>query len=98
MAPSFHPQRWLLGCCFGAAFPAFAEEPADPVPVVLQVTAAAENQMAQAFRRADLNRDGRLTRAEAVRLPAIDEAFDRLDLDRDGYLSLSEFEQAPQPQ
>ena len=43
------------------------------------------------FARADVNHDGRLSRAEAARYPAFAEKFDQLDADRDGVLSLDEF-------
>jgi Ca2+-binding EF-hand superfamily protein len=47
--------------------------------------------MEGAFSRADLNSDGKLTRAEAVHLPAIEARFDELDTNHDGFLSLEEF-------
>jgi hypothetical protein len=44
-----------------------------------------------AFKRADANGDGKLSKEEAARLPAIAAKFDELDKDKDGTLSLSEF-------
>jgi len=44
-----------------------------------------------AFRRADTNKDGRLSREEAAALPAILARFDELDANKDGFLSLEEF-------
>lgn len=49
-----------------------------------------------AFDRADADRDGRLSRAEAEHLPAIASRFDSLDLDRDGRLSPDELARALQ--
>jgi Ca2+-binding EF-hand superfamily protein len=45
----------------------------------------------KAFKRADANGDGKLSKAEAARLPAIAERFDEIDKDKDGFLSMAEF-------
>lgn len=50
------------------------------------------NATAAAFTRADANGDGKLTRQEAARMPAIAAKFDELDMDKDGVLSTAEFE------
>jgi Ca2+-binding EF-hand superfamily protein len=47
-----------------------------------------------AYTRADANRDGKLTRQEAAKLPAISAKFDDLDTDKDGMLNLAEFSTA----
>jgi nucleoid-associated protein YgaU len=52
-----------------------------------QATSPAE----AAFKRADANGDGKLSKEEAARLPAIAAKFDELDKDKDGALSMSEF-------
>jgi len=44
------------------------------------------------FTRADVNHDGKLSRAEAARFPVFAEKFDQLDADHDGSLDLAEFE------
>ena len=44
-----------------------------------------------AFKRADANKDGRLTKAEADVLPAVAARFDGLDKDKKGYLTFDEF-------
>jgi hypothetical protein len=44
-----------------------------------------------AFMRADANGDGKLSKAEAARLPAVASKFDALDKDKDGMLSMSEY-------
>lgn len=45
----------------------------------------------QAFLRADVDHDGKLSKDEAARLPAIAEKFAALDRDGDGYLNPEEF-------
>ncbi len=52
---------------------------------------ASDKAAADAFKRADANQDGKLSRDEAARLPAIAAKFDELDKDKDGSLSLDEF-------
>ena len=55
--------------------------------------AAAKDKAAieAAFRRADVNKDGKLSRAEAEMLPSIAARFDEIDKDKKGYLTLDEF-------
>ena len=60
--------------------------PARAIPVAQQVEAA--------FQRADVNKDGRLSRQEAVRFPVIEQNFDQIDTDRDQVLSPAEFQAA----
>ncbi len=53
-----------------------------------------------AFMRADANGDGKLSKAEAARLPAVAAKFDALDKDKDGMLSMGEYMvafEAPMP-
>jgi hypothetical protein len=45
-----------------------------------------------AFKRADANSDGKLSREEAAALPAVAEKFTQLDKDTDGSISSAEFE------
>lgn len=44
-----------------------------------------------AFDRADTDRDGRLSRAEAGKLPTVGPKFEQYDENRDGYLSFEEY-------
>jgi EF hand len=44
-----------------------------------------------AFQRADADKDGRLSKAEAAKLPAVAARFDELDADKDGSLSMAEY-------
>jgi hypothetical protein len=47
---------------------------------------------AAAFARADKDRDGKLSRAEAEQLPAVSQRFDQLDTNKDNFLSRDEFD------
>ena len=44
-----------------------------------------------AFMRADANGDGKLSKAEAARIPSVASKFDSLDKDKDGALSMGEY-------
>ena len=54
-------------------------------------TAAISADVAAAFKRADTNSDGKLSKEEAAMFPTIAAHFDELDKDKDGFLSLEEF-------
>jgi len=45
-----------------------------------------------AFKRADTNNDGKLSREEAAALPAVAEKFTQLDKNSDGSIAADEFE------
>lgn len=47
-----------------------------------------------AFTRADANKDGKLSRQEATRLPAVEQRFDQIDANKDKFVSREEFEAA----
>lgn len=78
---AFYQAMWL-GFLVGAAAPGAASA---------QSTARERCAVEAAFARADTNGDGRLSREEVQRLPAIAAQFDALDADKDGFLSLEEF-------
>ncbi|RDH95372.1 EF-hand domain-containing protein [Caldimonas thermodepolymerans] len=70
------------------------------LPAQAQVTAAAgapgyaspgREAIQRLFLRVDTDGDGRLSRQEAERLPAIAERFDEIDADHDGRLDPDEF-------
>lgn len=76
-------------------------EPADVVPEIranvmggpgARRYSAAE--LAAAFIRADVNRDGQLTREEAQRLTIRPYSFDEMDTNHDGVISRFEYEEA----
>ncbi len=87
---------------------AMAQQPAPPAEPALapaagaiiappSVTAPAPTgwtaqQVAEAFLRADTNRDGSLSRAETLTLGGVRLNFEEMDANKDGLLSRSEFE------
>ena len=68
--------------------PAWAQQPAQPPQPAPQAPA---DPAEAAFRGADTNKDGQLSREEAGKLPAIAARFDELDKNKDGGLSWDEF-------
>lgn len=57
-----------------------------------QPMAAKDKQVVEsAFAKADGNTDGKLSKDEAAKLPAISTKFDDLDKNKDGQLTLDEF-------
>jgi Ca2+-binding EF-hand superfamily protein len=57
-----------------------------------QPMAAKDKQVVEsAFAKADANTDGKLSKDEAAKLPAISTKFDDLDKNKDGQLTLDEF-------
>jgi hypothetical protein len=76
---------FLASVCWAAAAQASAP------PAALKTSATERAAIEAAFARADTNNDGKLSREEAQRLPAIFLKFDELDKDKDGFLSLEEF-------
>jgi EF hand len=65
-------------------------KPAEP-------SASDKTAIEAAFTRADANGDGKLSREESARMPAVYSKFDQLDKDKDGALSLEEFASGAMP-
>ncbi|WP_161974568.1 EF-hand domain-containing protein [Piscinibacter terrae] len=61
--------------------------PATEQPVAAKDKAVIES----AFAKADANGDGKLSKDEAAKLPAIGARFDELDKNKDGVLTVEEF-------
>jgi Ca2+-binding EF-hand superfamily protein len=78
----------VLATFVGACAVATAQ---NAMPTMTDTSATQRAAVEAAFTRADTNGDGKLTRQESERLPAIAIRFDELDKDKDGFLSLEEF-------
>ena len=72
--------------------------PARAQPVDAQIPANkpkwSAEQIDMAFKLADSNGDGKITREEAERFPAVLRRFDQVDVDKDGVISRAEWEAA----
>lgn len=68
-----------------------APAPATPVPESTSPAADSSAIVQTAFKRADLNGDGRLSSDELSQFPALSSRFTDLDKDKDGFVSSSEF-------
>ena len=78
----------LALACAGFAAASWAQtQPAQPAATDAKARMALE----AAFTKADANGDGKLSREEAAKVPAIAAKFDALDKDKDGALTLAEF-------
>ena len=76
------------GLLAGIASLAFAVSAQTPAAAP---TAKDKTAMEAAFTRADGNGDGKLSKEEAARMPAIAAKFDQLDANKDAFLSMEEF-------
>ena len=91
----------LVLACASAAH---AQAPAAPAAASPQTTApvaqavppnqTSGRDVEAVFLRADTNRDGKLDRKEAERLPAVSQRFDQIDADHDNFISLGELNKA----
>jgi hypothetical protein len=84
---SIRTRAALMTALTAAAFGVGAQTATPGTPPSADRGAAADI----AFVRADVNMDGKVTKDEAVRLPAVSAKFTELDKDKDGALSKEEF-------
>jgi hypothetical protein len=73
-----------------SATPKAAAAGTDPKPTAAP-SAKDKASMEVAFSRADTNGDGKLSKEEAARMPAIAAKFEELDANKDGNLTMDEF-------
>ena len=68
---------------------------AQPAPgAAIPANRATPQDLEAAFKRADVNQDGKLSRQEAERFPAVAQRFEQIDSNRDSFISLDEFSRA----
>ncbi|MDQ3272439.1 MAG: EF-hand domain-containing protein [Pseudomonadota bacterium] len=92
----------LAALTVGTAMCAHAQTPdaagAKPATPPTQGAPAAKAAPAQntetIFARADANKDGKLSKQEAARFPAIEQRFEEIDTNKDQFVSREEFEAA----
>lgn len=98
--PNFEVRSVLLlaALTIGTAFAAHAQTggaapPAQAAPVQAAPTRAAPTaqDINAAFDRADTNQDGKLTKQESARFPAVEQRFDQIDSNKDQAVSREEF-------
>jgi Ca2+-binding EF-hand superfamily protein len=73
----------------GAMLSAHAQT--QPSPAAQPMAAKDKQVVEAAFTKADANTDGKLSKDEAAKMPAISTKFDDLDKNKDGQLTLDEF-------
>jgi hypothetical protein len=105
MAASFNHHRGLsmliqhklaIAAALSAlALAAGAQSAAAPAAPSAEAQGSAQSDAAvvkAAFKRADADSDGKLSREEAAALPAVAEKFTQLDKNSDGFIDAAEFE------
>jgi hypothetical protein len=65
-----------------------------PVQTAAPRAAPTAQEIGAAFDRADTNQDGKLTRQESARFPAVEQRFEQIDSNKDQLVSREEFEAA----
>eukprot|EP01136_Pigoraptor_vietnamica_P009559 Opistho-1_new@3080 len=90
--PNFEMRSVLLLALLtlGTAAAVRAQTPGPAIPA----NRATPQDLEAAFQRADADRDGKLSRQEAERFPAVAQRFDQIDSNRDSFISLEEFSRA----
>ena len=68
--------------------------PAAGGAVAPKAAANSDKETAAAFIKADTNKDGKLDREEADKLPAVAQHFQQIDTNADGFISREEFDKA----
>ena len=86
--PGCHPAGRL---CLRRRGPGQAPAKTQSKTPAAELSAKDKAAVETSFGRTDANGDGKLSKEEAVKLPAIAAKFDEFDKNKDGFLSLDEF-------
>ncbi|OOG41861.1 EF-hand domain-containing protein [Polaromonas sp. A23] len=93
--PNFEIRSVLLlaALTIGTAFAAHAQTGGAAPPAQTSPTRAAPTaqDINAAFDRADTNQDGKLTKQESARFPAVEQRFEQIDSNKDQAVSREEF-------
>jgi hypothetical protein len=81
----------LTAALASAALAAGAQTAATPATQPAPGAAMDRATVESAFTKADVNKDGKVTKDEVAKLPALAAKFVELDKDKDGALSMDEF-------
>ena len=81
----------LMAALASAALAAGAQTAATPTTQPATGAAMDRTAVESAFAKADVNKDGKISKDEVAKLPALAAKFSELDKDKDGALSLEEF-------
>jgi Ca2+-binding EF-hand superfamily protein len=95
MSFPFALNRVLVGSVIaGFAFAASAQTADTSKAPSADASTKAGAAVDSAFSKADTNHDGKLSKEEAAKVPAIAAKFDQLDKDKKGYLTAEDFSAA----
>lgn len=94
--PNFEARSVLLlaALSLGVVMAARAQTPAAPPAnstVAVPHNKVTTQDVEAAFKRADADKDGKLSREEAEHFPALAQRFDQIDANRDRFISREEF-------
>jgi len=81
----------LMAALASTALAAGAQTAATPTTQPAPGAAMDRTAVDSAFTKADVNKDGKITKDEVAKLPALAAKFSELDKDKDGALSMEEF-------
>jgi Ca2+-binding EF-hand superfamily protein len=91
---TFKPLTWMAGATIVllSTSAAWAQTPAPAGGTAAPAPAMSAKDMAEAFTKADVSKDGKLDKTEAEAIPALANRFVQADTDGDGMVSKAEFD------
>ncbi|MDP2256455.1 MAG: EF-hand domain-containing protein [Polaromonas sp.] len=93
-APAVHAQTQTSTAAPAPAYSPPSQRAMSVTSVAIPPNKATSQDVEAAFKRADTNRDGRLSRQETEHFPALAQRFEQLDGNGDSFLSSDEFHHA----